>query len=144
MKIIGTFLAIAMLFSTSAFAADAASEKANNIIKIIDTQIKAYNSRDIKAFLATYHNDVEIHYFPTGLKYKGIDKLKEEYGPMFDSLTYLNAKVTHRETQGRFAVYTENVTVRYMYEGKEIENTFQAIATYEVEDGLIKRVLFLE
>ena len=144
MKIVSIIFSVAMLFSTSAFAASSTSEAANNVTDIVDIQLKAYNNRDIDAFLATYHKDVEIHYFPEGLKYKGIDKLKEEYELMFSRLSCLNAAITNREIQGRFVVDTEEVTAKFMYKGKEHENKFKAIATYEVEDGLIKRVLFLK
>ncbi|ALO42660.1 nuclear transport factor 2 family protein [Pseudoalteromonas phenolica] len=149
MKLICTLLSSAILFgssslSTSAFAASSTLEAAKSVTDIVDIQLKAYNNRDIDAFLATYHKDVEIHYFPEGLKYKGIDKLKEEYELMFNRVSYLNAKITNREIQGRFVVDTEEVTAKFMYQGKEHENKFKAIATYEVEDGLIKRVLFLK
>jgi len=149
MKLVCTLLSAAILFgtstiSTSSFAASSTSEAANNVADIVDIQLKAYNNRDIDAFLATYHKDVEVHYFPEGLKYKGIDKLKEEYELMFSRVSYLNAAITHREIQGRFVVDTEEVTAKFMYHGKEHENKFKAIATYEVEDGLIKRVLFLK
>ena len=46
-------------------------------IATVDKQLDAYNNRDIDAFAATYHDDVEIHAFPGGLQYQGKDKLIE-------------------------------------------------------------------
>ena len=60
-------------------------------IKVVDRQINAYNARDINAFAATYHDDVEIHSYSTGLQYRGKDILIKEYGKFFNSLKYLKA-----------------------------------------------------
>lgn len=149
MKLICTLLSAAILFgtstlSTSSFAASTVSETVNSITDIVDIQIKAYNNRDTDAFLATYHKDVEIHYFPAGMKYKGIDNLKDEYERLISRVSYLHATITNREVKGRFVVDTEEITTKFMRQGKEHEKKLKSIVTYEIEDGLIKRVLFLK
>lgn len=71
-------------------------------IAIVDKQLDAYNARDIDAFAATYHENVEIHSFSKGLQYTGRDTLIERYGKKFASLTYLNATSLKRIVLDRF------------------------------------------
>ena len=73
-------------------------------IAIVDKQLDAYNNRDIEAFAATYHDDVEIHAFPGGLQYQGKDKLIERYGQKFASLKYLNASSLKRMIEGNLSL----------------------------------------
>ncbi|KJY94547.1 hypothetical protein TW73_18225 [Pseudoalteromonas piscicida] len=111
---------------------------------IVEQQLAAYNKRDIDAFVATYHDDVEIHYFPGGIAYSGKEKLKKTYTQLFSRVTCLSAKISNREIQGRFVVDTEVIEFCLMRDGEEYKSNYKAIATYEVVDGLIKRVLFLK
>lgn len=110
---------------------------------IIDLQLAAYNARDIQAFAATYHDDVEIHSFSDGLLYQGKDKLIEVYGPKFASLTFLKATSLKRIINGRFLVDHELAESSNL-ENKAITRSVTVIAAYEVVDGLIKRVTFMK
>ncbi|WP_104401652.1 nuclear transport factor 2 family protein [Vibrio penaeicida] len=111
-------------------------------IAIVDRQLDAYNARDIDAFAATYHEDVEIHSFSKGLQYTGRDTLIERYGKKFASLTYLNATSLKRIVHDRFLVDHELAESSSLASG-EVETSLKVIAAYEVEDGLIKRVTFM-
>ena len=57
-----------------------------NIESIVDKQLTAYNNQDIDAFLATYHDDVEIYEFPATLTISSKQALKKSYGKMFAML----------------------------------------------------------
>ncbi|CCN73755.1 nuclear transport factor 2 family protein [Vibrio nigripulchritudo] len=111
-------------------------------IAIVDQQLDAYNARDIEAFAATYHDDVEIHSFSQGLMYKGKDTLIERYGKKFASLNYLNASSLKRIVHDRFLVDHE-LAESSSLPSCEVENSVKVIAAYEVVDGLIKRVTFM-
>lgn len=111
-------------------------------VLIIDKQLEAYNNRDIEAFAATYHDDVEIHTFPGGLQYKGKDTLIKHYGEKFASLVYLNATSLSRIVNGNYLVDKERARSASCDENI-IDNDFVVIASYQVENGLIKRVSFM-
>lgn len=111
-------------------------------INVIDTQLDAYNSGDIEAFAATYHDDVEINSFSAGLLYQGKSKLKEHYGAKFNSLYFLKATSLKRIVHDRFIVDHELAESSSLPSGV-INNSVKIIAAYEVIDGLIKRVTFM-
>jgi hypothetical protein len=111
-------------------------------IAIVDKQLDAYNNRDIEAFAATYHDDVEIHAFPGGLQYHGKDKLIERYGQKFASLKYLNASSLKRIVEGNILVDHE-LAESASEDANVVDSSITVIAAYEVIDGLIKRVTFM-
>lgn len=120
------------------------STKVSEASKVVDTHLVAYNNRDLEGFLAAFHDDVEVSTFPKGVDFTGKEKLKALYGRMFKVLTHLKATVTHREIRGRFVIDTEHVVSKYIVDGEEREHRISAIATYEVVEGKIKRLQFIE
>jgi len=118
------------------------TEQEKLTIEIIDKQLDAYNNRDIEAFAATYHDDVEIHAFPGGLQYQGKDELIKRYGAKFSSLVYLNATSLHRIVNGSYLIDKERACSA-SETPENIETDVVVIASYQVEDGLIKRVCFM-
>ena len=110
-------------------------------IDIVDRQILAYNNQDIGAFAATYHEDVEIHHFPGGLQYTGKQELISRYGPKFVRLKCLEASSIKRIVEGRFLVDHE-LAESCSEQAGVVDRSIEVIAMYEVEDGLIKRVIF--
>ena len=118
------------------------TETEQETINVIDKQLEAYNARDIDAFSATYHDDVEIHSYSAGLQYRGKDILIEEYGKFFKNLKYLKGTSLKRIVHGQFLVDHELVESSSETEGV-IDRNMKAIAVYEVVDGLIKRVSFM-
>ncbi len=109
--------------------------------EIVDRQLEAYNARDIEAFAATYHNDIEIHSFSKGLVYKGKSTLVERYGKVFEKLAYLNARSLTRMVQGQTLVDHE-LAQSSSTSKDDIERSVKVIAAYQVEDGLITKVTF--
>lgn len=110
-------------------------------IDIVDEQLIAYNNQDIVAFAATYHEQVEIHHFPGGLQYKGKSELVSRYGPRFAKLKCLEATSLKRIVEGRFLVDHE-LAESCSEETGVVDRSIRVIAMYEVEDGLIRRVVF--
>ena len=117
------------------------SAEERQTINIVDKQLLAYNNQDIVAFTATYHEDVEIHHFPGGLQYKGKQELISRYGPKFARLKCLEALSTRRIVEGRFLVDHE-LAQSCSKEAGVVDRRIEVIVMYEVEDGLIKRVIF--
>jgi len=117
------------------------SQAEQSAVNIVDQQLAAYNNQDIEAFLATYHQDVEIYNFPNELKYSGKDSLKKTYHGMFARLKCLNATSKKRIVLNNTVI--DHELAQMCYENRDtIDKSIEVIAIYEVEDGLIKRVMF--
>lgn len=111
-------------------------------IALIDQQLAAYNNRDINAFAATYHDDVEIYAIPGGLVYRGKDELIKRYGEKFSSLVYLHASSLARIVNGNNLVDKELAESASTHPD-HIDNSVVVIASYQIVDGLIKSVSFM-
>jgi hypothetical protein len=105
--------------------------------QLAQKQLEAYNSKDVEAFLKCYSHDVEIYSFPDELVYVGKDTMRERYSSLFEAAPNLNAEIVTRTVMGNVAIDVERVTGM---PGKEQVN---AIAIYEVENDLIKKVRFI-
>ncbi|TXD84816.1 steroid delta-isomerase [Subsaximicrobium wynnwilliamsii] len=103
---------------------------------IVLQQLEAYNNRDIEAFLNCYSDDVRLYNFPKELISEGKEALREQFGNMFESITDLHAEIENRTIIGNTVIDKEKVRAN----GK----THEAVAIYEIENGLITRVTFLE
>ena len=103
---------------------------------IVQEQLYAYNNRDIDAFAETYSEGIELYSFPNSLNSKGKTKLIQQYGAFFDSTPDLHCEIQNRIVIGNKVIDHESVTVN----GRIIE----AIAIYEVENGEIAKVTFIQ
>ncbi len=103
--------------------------------QIVQRQLNAYNARDIEAFLATYSTDVEI-YNDGKLSVKGQDQMREAYAGMFESVTNLYCTIENRIVINNKVIDKENVRFN--------EGTLIAVAVYEVTDGKISKVTFIQ
>ncbi|MDG1750861.1 MAG: nuclear transport factor 2 family protein [Thalassotalea sp.] len=122
------------------FASDKATA-VNPAVKIVDKQLAAYNNQDIDAFIATYHQDVEIYDFPNSLKYTGKENLKQNYQGMFERLKCLQASSKKRIVLYN-TVIDHELAEMCTTDKHIVDKSIEVIAIYEVEDGLIKRVMF--
>jgi imidazolonepropionase-like amidohydrolase len=105
---------------------------------IVQRQLNAYNARDIDAFLATYHPQVRIYGFPDKLELQGHAAMRREYERLFTGSPALHAQVPRRIVAGNHVIDEEVVT------GLPGGGTIRATAIYEVVDGLISRVWFID
>jgi len=103
---------------------------------IVNKQLNAYNAKNIDAFMATYTKDIKIYNYPDTLSSSGQDAMRKNYADWFKRANGLNARVTDRIIIGNKVIDKERVTAN--------GQTFFAIAIYEVENGLIKSVTFLQ
>jgi hypothetical protein len=108
-------------------------------IAIAQAQLDAYNRRDLSAFVAWYHPDVEVFDLPSQTpRLRGLAAFRARYERLFARSPTLHARLIARLSQGRFVVDQERVT------GFPGASIVRAIAIYEVERGLIRRVWFLK
>lgn len=107
---------------------------------VVQTQLDAFNARDIDAFLATYAPDVIVADFGTPeseVIAASREAMRPIYGSLFEQSPELRCTVVHRVVQGNFVIDNELVT------GSRDRQPIRGVAVYEVEDGLIRRVWFL-
>ncbi|MEC7771259.1 MAG: nuclear transport factor 2 family protein [Bacteroidota bacterium] len=103
---------------------------------IVQEQLDAYNQRDIEAFANTYAQDVELYQFPYKLNIKGNSKLKEQYAVFFENTPDLHCEIKNRIVLGNKVIDEESVTINGAI--------YRAVAIYEVENGEIEKVTFLQ
>lgn len=132
-------LAITLLSSFAALSmapcAHAASVPNPDPEAIVQTQLDAYNARDIEAFVATYTDDAQIFEHPATLLAAGSAQLRDRYAARFKEPN-LRAVVVKRIVMGNMVIDHERVT-RTFPEGP---GTSEAVAIYEVQDGKIAKV----
>lgn len=106
---------------------------------VVQAQLDAYNARDIEAFLCTYAENVLILEHPSGeVLMTGHEELRKVYSEIFTNNPEMNAKILNRTVFGNFVLDLEYLT------GRVNREPFQALAMYEVEGAVIKRVWFLK
>ncbi len=108
---------------------------------VVQRQLVAYNARDVAAFAATYAEDVAIVRLPEGSPgaFNGQERLKQVYGKAFQERADLGVKIEKRIVQGPFVVDQETFVHRW----DPAQRRPAATAVYQVENGLIRRVWFL-
>lgn len=127
-----TFL-VFMALSILAFPAFAADSKPSPLT-VVNKRMDAYNKHDLKSFLDTYAENVEVYTYPTKSLAKGKEHLKSIFEPMF------NEGVVHVtiHTQLENDSYVINhETVEYL--GKKTKY----LSIYKVENNLITEVRFV-
>jgi len=104
--------------------------------QIVDEQLVAYNSRNIDAFLETYSEDVELFSFPNNQTSKGQEAIRQGYEGFFDAPPDLNCEIKNRIIIGNKVIDQEHITAN--------GGSFEAIAIYEIENGKIAKVTFVQ
>lgn len=105
---------------------------------VVQRQLNAYNAHDIDAFIATYHPDARLYEYPDRQRAQGHEVMRGIYGPRFADRPALHARVPRRIAMGDYVIDEEVVT------GLPNGATATATAIYEVKDGLITRVWFID
>jgi hypothetical protein len=102
-------------------------------------QLDAYNARDIDAFLAPYHPEIILARLPGDEPFAhGHDEMRAIYGRKFEDTPDLHCRLVNRICHDRFVVDHEHVS------GVPGFERIDAVAIYEVVDGLIVRAWFLK
>ena len=104
-------------------------------VDVVEEQLEAYNARDLERFAATYADDIRIWRMPaTEPSIAGQAQLREVYAKRFSSPD-LHATIVNRIATGDKVVDHERVV------GIEA-GPIEAVAVYQVVDGLVAKVWF--
>lgn len=107
-------------------------------VDVVQRQLDAYNARDLAAFVATYADDVRVYRMPSAAPIlDGKAALAEHYRTKRFNLPSLHADLVARIELGDKVIDHERV------HGVRAE-PFEAVAIYEVGDGLIRTVWFVD
>ncbi len=104
---------------------------------VVDAQLDAYNQRDLEAFLGFYAEDAVLAKHPDQVTQTGKAEMRTRYQRNFSNPN-VRAEIIKRVTFGRFVIDHERVTA------PPAKGELEAVAVYEVEEGKIVRVTFLE
>ena len=115
------------------------SEGAPSPAEVVQRQLDAYNSRDLDAFLATFHDEAKV--FGLGAEtpsFAGKAAIAQRYQELFDRSPDLHSVVVNRTAFGRAVIDLERITGR-----NGSPEPLDLLAIYEVLHGLIVRVHFV-
>ena len=104
--------------------------------EVAQRQLEAYNAHDLEAFVACYHPEVEVRDIHSGeLRLAGMTAFRERYAAVLQK-PGLRAEVLRRIALGQVVIDEERVV------GLR-EGVVEAVALYQVEGELIRRVWFV-
>lgn len=130
-----SLLAIIGVGCATASSETAGGDKAPEAV--VDRQLDAYNSGDIDAFMATYSPTIEIFNHPDTPRFSGVAAMRERYAKLFNDTPDLQCTILNRIVLGDQVIDHEHVT------GYSDGRVVNAVAIYEVKEGLIQRVWFI-
>jgi hypothetical protein len=116
---------------------DAATIIRNAPTDVVQRQVNAYNAHDLDAFVGTYHVGVVLYAFPDKVIGSGTEHIRASYGRLFQNAPKLHVEIRKRITVGSHIIDEERVT------GTPNAQVLEALAIYEVNDGLIEKVWFI-
>lgn len=106
--------------------------------KVVDKQLKFYNSSDLEGFASTYTEDIEIYDLPSGkLKFKSKDDLIKNYSDTFKRNP--KARIENRIIKDNKIIDNEY----YIKDGMDEEAAIVAIYEVDLEKKLIAKVWFI-
>ena len=104
---------------------------------VVQCQLDAYNARNIAAFAPCFAENVILRELQDGsLIGQGRATLRDMYSRLFESCPDLHAELLSRIEKGNIVIDHERVTGMVSGEVRE------AVAIYEVKDGIIQQVWF--
>lgn len=108
----------------------------SSVESIIQRNLDAYNARDIDAFMADYADNVKLYAYPNTLQTDGKEAMRKSYKDWFDRVTDLKATIKKRIVIVNKVIDEEEVSAN--------GQTFHAVAIYEVNNGKITKVTFIQ
>lgn len=103
---------------------------------LIQKQLDAYNAKDLEAFMAMYTEGVQLYNYPNELLSEGKDQMRKDYVTWFEHAPDLKATVKKRIVIGNKVIDEEQI----MANGK----IFNTVAIYEIQNGRIGKVTFIQ
>jgi hypothetical protein len=110
----------------------------NQIQRIVQKQLEAYNRKDLDAFVQCYSDSIRIGDLTAlELRVERRDQLRGLYRQLFAQNPQLHCEILSRVTVGAFVIDEERVTgLARLPDGLHIA------AIYRIESGLISEVWF--
>jgi uncharacterized protein (TIGR02246 family) len=102
-------------------------------IEIIDKLVDAYNARDARGFADFFTEDAICYEHPNEIAQNGREAIFEFYKQRFTEFPQNQTEIVHRIVLGTRIIDHERV--RRSPDTKP----FEAVAIYEMENGLVKR-----
>lgn len=109
-------------------------------LALIEKQLKAYNNRDIEAFLEPFSENIKGYNYPDQLIFNGKEEMKKDYTQLFEACPNLHCKTISR------TVFKDVVIDKELLTGIKIkdENVVQYwVAIYKIESNKISEVRFI-
>jgi hypothetical protein len=106
-------------------------------VALVQRQLNAYNAGNIDAFLEPYSDDVEIFDFPNKPTIKGKEAMRKQYAELFAKFPNLHCELKSRIVQGDVVIDKESITGAG-------SNKFEATAIYQIKQGKITKVYFIQ
>jgi hypothetical protein len=103
---------------------------------LIDGQLAAYNRRDVEGFLSYYSDAAVLVNYPDQITDTGKEAMRVRYKKSFANPD-VRATIAKRIVFGNFVIDHEQLT------RAPAPGMIEAIAVYEIKDGKIVRVTFL-
>ena len=130
-----TLLLLSFVLSASV-QAQTATNQTETPEDVVNRQLDAYNSRDIDQFVATYSEDIKIYNSKNELIMDGHEQLRKRYENLFKNTPNLHCKIENRIIINNKVIDKERVTAN--------DRIIEAVAVYEVTDGKIIKVTFID
>lgn len=103
-------------------------------LDVVNRRMSAYNQHDLRAFLETYSDEVEIFTYPDKSLGKGKKHVRKIFEPMFQE-GVVHVEIHHQITKDSYVVNHETVTYG--------DSKTEYVSIYEVRNGLIESVRFV-
>ncbi|MCA0153442.1 nuclear transport factor 2 family protein [Winogradskyella vincentii] len=112
------------------------NKEVTEIETIVQRNLDAYNARDIDSFMKDYADDIKLYAYPNTLQTEGKEAMRKGYKDWFDRVPDLRAFIKKRIVIGNKVIDEEQVTAN--------GQIFNAVAIYEIENGKIFKVTFIQ
>ncbi|MEO2279635.1 nuclear transport factor 2 family protein [Pseudoalteromonas pernae] len=119
------------------------NKEQRNAVSIVDAVSQAYNEQDIDLFISYFAEDVSFYMYPNELMFSGKEQLIARYGVMFKNLKCVKSTPIKRIVHGNFVIDQE-LSESCSSDANVIDKRGEVVASYEVVNGLVKRVLFFK
>lgn len=130
-------LALTLILITVQSAYAQYSKSDSVAIRLVQSQLDAYNKRDIELFLEPYKDSIKVFRYPRIPTMKGKSELRKNYEGLFRDAADLHCELVNRMVLGNTIIDHERVT-----QFKD-SPPMEVFAIYRIWDGLIEEVTFL-
>lgn len=107
------------------------------MLKIVQNQLEAYNSKDIDTFCACFHPEVKISALTKESSLYGLEEFRRRYSELFKAAPLLKCEIKNRIVLNDSVIDHELIT-----NAPKNPQPYEAVAIYAFRDGLINRIWF--